>query len=315
MRRSYLLLCCVTAGWGTIPVLVGLVHVPSPLIVAVRLWTATVCLGVALWLGGRADRRADRESPWPRLLSVQPGRCLLTSGVLAAHWLGLFAAYKRAPAGTVILVVYLAPIGVAALAPRLLGERLGWRTLVALAAAFAGCALVAGPSVQSTGAAGLGLSLVAAVLFVALVLLSKPLASIYGGVRLAFLQMGGAGLVLIPVAAASRWPAPQLSWLWLLVLGAVHTALGIAIYLHVLADLPATHVGILGYLEPVGVIVCAWLFLGQRPSLSTVLGGMLVIGAGVATVVWQGATPLPGVAQYRPSGDGVPDPVGRHVGE
>jgi len=154
---------------------------------------------------------------------------------------------------------------------------------------------------------------------VALVLLSKPLASVYGGLRLALLEMGGAGLVLIPVAAASSWPAPAPSWLWLLVLGAVHTALGIAIYLHVLGDLPATHVGILGYLEPVGVIVCAWLWLGQRPALSTVVGGVLVIGAGVATIMWRGAVPdnvevgalvLPGGEQYRPTGDGHPGPVG-----
>jgi drug/metabolite transporter (DMT)-like permease len=282
VRRAYLLLCGVTAGWGTIPVLAGQVDLPSSLIVAMRLWTAAGCLGVVLLVHSRRIRRGERP---PALLTVRPALCVAVALVLACHWLALFAAYKRAPAGTVILIVYLAPIGVAALAPRLLGERVGGWTLVALLAATAGFALVAGPTVRSAGLAGLLLSLIAAALFVALIMLSKPLASIYGGLHLAFLEMAGAGLVLVPVAAFTTWPSPSLSWLWLLVLGVVHTALGITIYLGALARLPATQVGILGYLEPVGVVVCAWLWLGQRPAAETVAGGLLVIAAGVLIVL------------------------------
>ena len=49
----------------------------------------------------------------------------------------------------------------------------------------------------------------------------------------------------------------------------------------VLADLPATHVGILSYLEPVVVVLAAWAWLGQRPGGVTVVGGLLVVAAGV----------------------------------
>ena len=282
MRRAYLLLCGVTAGWGTIPVVAGQVNLSSSLIVAIRLWTAAACLGAVLVI---RRRRVSLDVRSPGLLTVRPALCVAVPLILACHWLALFAAYKRAPAGTVILIVYLAPIGVAALAPRLLGEHIGALTLAALLAATAGFALVAGSTVRSAGVSGLTLSLIAAVLFVALIMLSKPLASIYGGLRLAFLEMAGAGLVLVPVAAFTSWPSPSASWLWLLVLGVVHTALGITIYLSALARLPATHVGILGYLEPVGVVVCAWLWLGQRPAAETVAGGILVIAAGVLIVI------------------------------
>jgi drug/metabolite transporter (DMT)-like permease len=307
VRRSYLMLSGVTAGWGTIPVLAGLVHLPSALIVAARLWTAAVCLGGAVWWRRRRDRRMARPAG-PALLSFRPGRCACVAGVLAVHWLALFAAYHRAPAGTVILIVYLAPIGVAAVAPRLLGEHLDTRTIVALAAATAGFALVAGPTIRSAGAGGLALSLIAAVLFVFLIILSKPLAEVYGGLQLAFMEMAGAGVLLIPVAVLTRWPRPAPSWMWLLVLGVVHTGAGISIYLAALADLPATHVGILGYLEPVGVVVCAWVFLGQRPAIETVLGGVLVVGAGVTIVALgrpdrasEAAAAIPGAA-----GPGLP---------
>ena len=88
MRRSYLTLAGVTAGWGTIPVLAGLVHVPSTLIVAIRLWTAAICLGGAiLWRDGRARRLGLPRRP--ALFSFRPEMCVVVAGVLAAHWLAL----------------------------------------------------------------------------------------------------------------------------------------------------------------------------------------------------------------------------------
>lgn len=287
LPAAYLGLAAVAAGWGTIPVLVDRIHLSSSLIVAARLWTAAVCLSVAVWYRDRRARRTGEAVP-PRLFRARPGLCAVVAAVLAGHWLALFAAYRRAPAGTVILIVYLAPIGVAALAPLVLGERLSRATLVTLIVASAGAALIAGPTVQRTGAAGLILALVAAALYVGLILASKPLAQIYGGLHLALLEIAGAGVIMIPVAALSHWPAPALDWLWLLVLGAVHTAFGIAFYLGTLARLPATHVGIMGYLEPVGVVVCAWAFLSQRPSWETVAGGLLVVGAGAGLIAFEG---------------------------
>ena len=126
MRRAYVTLALVCSGWGTIPLVVRRVPLPATAIVGVRLWVAALGLGAALL----ATRRA--APPRPALLSVHRGLCLAAGLVLAIHWIALFSAYKRAPAGTVILIVYLAPIGIAGLAPATLGERVGTRTLWAL---------------------------------------------------------------------------------------------------------------------------------------------------------------------------------------
>ena len=276
MRRSYLTLVAVCTFWGTIPLIVRNVHLPAAAIVSVRLWVASLGLGAVMWL-----RRRRVGPAQTRLLSYRPRWCLAAGAVLAAHWVCLFAAYQRAPAGTVILIVYLAPVGIAAAAPRLLGERVSRRTVVALAIATAGFVLVAAPSLGSTSTSGLVLSVVAAVLFVVLVLLSKPLSEAYGGLALAFMEMTGAGVLLIPVALRTAWGAPQASWLWLVVLGLVHTALGTGLYLEALGKVPATHVGILGYLEPASVVLCGWLFLGQAPTIATLVGGAMIVGAGL----------------------------------
>src|SRR5207245_11598434 len=104
--------------------------------------------------------------PGPASLPVRPRLCLAAALVLAVHWIALFSAYKRAPAGTVILIVYLAPIGIAALAPAILGERVGSRTVAALALGVVGFVLVAAPAVHGATTGGLVMALVAAATFV-----------------------------------------------------------------------------------------------------------------------------------------------------
>lgn len=278
VRRPELTLVAVCSGWGTIPLLVRHVDLPASAIVFSRLSIAAVGLGAVVV----AERRRGRGGR--RLLSFRPGLCAAAAAILAVHWLALFAAYERAASGTVILIVYLAPVGVAALAPLLLGERHGRRTLAALALGLAGFVLVAAPAVRSSSVAGLLLAGLAAVTFVALVLVSKPLAEAYGGLRIAFMEMAGATVLLAPVAAASGWGPPRPAWGWLVVLGLVHTALGTALYLEGLARVPATHVAILGYLEPAAVVVLGWLFLNEDPGPSTLVGGALIVAAGWLTV-------------------------------
>jgi drug/metabolite transporter (DMT)-like permease len=276
MRRPELALVGVCTGWGTIPMLVAEVDLPASAIVFCRLAIAAVGLAAAL---------AVARTPGPPLLSHRPAACLATAAVLAAHWVALFAAYQRAPSGTVSLIVFLAPVGIAALAPRMLGERVTRRTIAAVAIGATGAALVVVPG--ATGdvqTSGLLLAVLAGVLFVALVLMSKPLAEVYGGLRVTLIEMAGAAAFLVPVALATDWGSPQPEWGWLLVLGLVHTALGTSIYLAVLARIPATSVGILGYLEPAAVVLLGWLFLSEDPALVTLAGGALVVLAGWLTV-------------------------------
>jgi drug/metabolite transporter (DMT)-like permease len=115
-------------------------------------------------------------------------------------------------------------------------------------------------------------------------LASKPLAEFYGGLRLAFSELAVAGVALLPVGLALHWGTPRTSWLWLLVLGLAHTAAGVSLYLGALGRVPATHAGILGYLEPATAVVFGWVFLSERPGLGIVFGGLLIVAAGAVVV-------------------------------
>ena len=292
MARWYLLLVGISTGWGTIPLILRQVDVAPSTIAFARVFVAAVGLGAALLL-----QPGERE--FPRPYSVAPLRCLANGLLLAVHWLTMFIAFDRAPAGTVILIIFLAPVGVAVVAPRLLGEHLSTAVVAAVGLGLVGVALIAGPALDDADPTGLGMAAFSMTLLVALNLASKPLAGIYGGLRLAFMETAGAAVVLLPVAVSLHTGSLGAAWPWLLLLGLVHTAFGVSMYLSALRHLPVTHVGILTYLEPAAVVVLAWLVLAEQPTLLTSIGGAMVIGAGVLVVMSgrQGSAPPEPVTQ------------------
>lgn len=267
-------------AWGTVPLIVRTVHVPPAAIVAARFWLGGFALtGVIAW-----ERRRGRPSG-PPVWSVHRGRCVAVCAVLTVHWLCEIAAYQHAPIGTALFIIFMAPLGIAALAPRLLGERLDARTIAALALAVVGFAVMSRNAIESSGALGLWLSVGAAVTFVALVLWNKPLADTYGGIRAAQIQMTGAGVLILPVVVLGpHIPSPEPSWLWLLVLGVGLTGVAIAIYLSALSVVGATTTGVLGYLEPATAVIWAWIVLHETPSVTTLVGGAAILVAGLLVV-------------------------------
>jgi drug/metabolite transporter (DMT)-like permease len=293
--RAVVLVVGVAVAWGSVGVVVLQVDLPAVTIVAVRAGLASAALG--LWLAGRERRPAGAA-----VLRHQPWRTVLNGLVLAAHWVTFIAALQRAPIGNVLLVVYLAPVGIAVLAPRVLGERVPVRTVVALGLALGGIALVASRT-AAVSADGLWLAAASSALYVWLALLNKPLSSAYGGARLAFIQLLVAAVVLAPAAVVAGAGAPSWSWAWLLVLGLGHTALCVALYLTALERLPASRVAVLLYLEPVSALLFGWLLLSESPGRATLAGGLLVVAAGVL-VARPAAVPVPVPSQ--PEVAGVP---------
>ena len=270
----------VCSSWGSIGVLVRWVPLPGAAIACARIWVATVGLGLVL----AARARLGSREGGPPLFSYRPGRVVLTGAVLAGHWTAFIAALQRAPIGTVVLIVFLGPVGVALAAPRVLGERLTAGTLFALSLAVAGFVLVAAPAVQGGSGTGLLLAAAAGASFVVLVLASKPLSEVYGGLRLAFCELAVASAVLLPVGLSIGWGGPRASWGWLVLLGLVHTAAGVSLYLAALSRVPAVHAGILGYLEPAAAVVFGWAVLSEQPGVDTIVGGLLIVAAGVIVV-------------------------------
>lgn len=268
----------IAATWGVIGVLVRWTALPAVVIVAAR-----TSLGSLTLLARRGPRRAAR-SAWRQ--GAWRGFVLLGL-LLAVHWLTLVAAQQRAPIGTVLLIVYLSPVIVTAFAPLVLHEHVSRRTVVALAVALVGLAVLVHP--KASDRAGVVLAMVSAVTYAAMTLCTKRLVRSIEPAALALGQLAVAASVLVPVAAFARWGSPHARWLWLIVLGVGLTGLLLPRYFAVLEVLPASVVGVLGELEPVAAVLFAWLLLHDRPTLRVVLGGAFVLAAGIMVVSAAGA--------------------------
>lgn len=272
-------IAAISAAWGTVGVIVKEVDLPAVAIVQARTAIAVPTLALALLLG----RRWLPGAPLDRRALL---RAALGGVLVAGHWVCFFAAFRRAPVGTVLLITFLAPVIVAVAAPLLLGETVGRRTVVGLALGLAGSVLVVGaPGGGGTTAAGLALAFLAAVSYAALVLLMKPVAEGHGGVRVALVEMCTATLVLVPftLASGAGWP-DRADWRLLVVLGVVQTGIFLALYYSCLARVPATEAGVLSYLEPAAGVVFGWWLLGEALTVGTVAGGILIVAAGVVVL-------------------------------
>ncbi|QHY94675.1 putative amino-acid metabolite efflux pump [Streptomyces sp. S4.7] len=225
-----------------------------------------------------------REGLPPR--AAWPG--IVVSGLL---WFGGYSVVlnwgeQLVDAGTASLVVNIAPLLMALLAFRLLGESLAPRLLTGMAVSFAG-AVVVGLSMAddgSTSVLGVVLCLVAAVAYAGGVVAQKPTlayatplqVTTYGAL------IGAVGCLpfgwqLVEDAAH----APLSATLNMVYLGVFPTALAFTTWAYALARTTASRMGATTYAVPAIVVLMAWLLLDEIPGALTLAGGVLCL-AGVA---------------------------------
>ncbi|MGZ5382662.1 MAG: DMT family transporter [Acidimicrobiia bacterium] len=262
-------LVVLTAAWGTIPLIVRTVELSTQQLVAMRLLLGAVPLLVVLLSRGL-----------PRLLASQWLRVIGLGALLAFHWVAFFWSLNTTTVAIALVLVYLAPVAMATLAPMVLGEPLRGRAAAALAVALAGVILVARPGEGATSE-GVISGLLAAASFTGLVLAGKPIAQQIGPLRLATLETSVAALLMIPWAV-SAFPEAVDFWWQLCILGVLFTGLAGYVYWRSVAALPVATVAVLSYMEPASAVVWAALFLGEIGDVITWFGVILVLISGAA---------------------------------
>jgi drug/metabolite transporter (DMT)-like permease len=65
----------------------------------------------------------------------------------------------------------------------------------------------------------------------------------------------------------------------LFMLGIVQNVAGVTLFYSALRRLPAAEVTLLALLEPVLGPIWVWLFVGEEPAFTTLIGGAVVLGA------------------------------------
>lgn len=211
---------------------------------------------------------------------VAPFLALGRGGLLMALVLaGSMVCYVLALTGTTVanamFVMSTGPVFTALLAWLLLGERVRPLTWLAIAAAVAGMGLMSADGLAGGGFAGLLAALGNAVAFASIIVLTRR----YRDTDLlpAFV-VGAALLGLVAWLATDVAVSPRDATLGL-VLGAFHSATGLALLPFGARRIPAAVVALLMLTEPILAPIWVWLAIDETPTRLALVGGMVVLAA------------------------------------
>ncbi|OOG43400.1 DMT family transporter [Rhodanobacter sp. C05] len=237
-----------------------------------RLTIGSLCFA-ALSVVKRVPLPARRD--WPQL-------ALLGVIGLTVYHLCLNYAETRIASGTAAILISLVPATTAAVSAIWLRERLSPRTLVGLGVAFVGVVLVvvaSGKDVKFEPMAALVLVSVLAcsIYFVG----QKPLFARNSMIGVtAFTFFAGTlgtlplGLGLPQALAAAPWSHIS-ALLWL---GIAPTFIGYLAWNAALRRASASQVSSFIYFSPPIAVLIGWVWLGERPGVLTLVGGVITVG-------------------------------------
>jgi drug/metabolite transporter (DMT)-like permease len=231
-----------------------------------RAVSALLLLSPLIWRHRSHFKTIER----PRLQLL---RIVLSTAEVAAF----FVSVIYLPLADVITYYLAAPIFVTAGAAFFLGEHVGWRRWTAIGIGFCGVLIALRPSTQTITWPAL-IALGGSLSFAGLMLVTRSLRAT-SDVVLATSQFVGTftlGLCLAPIG----WVTPPLSDLSLFVLaGAISVGALLALNRSLILA-PASVVVPYQYTMIVWAVIFGYAVFGDVPSLATLIGAAIIIGAG-----------------------------------
>lgn len=276
-RSPRFLVAAAMAIFGTIPLFVKYIPLPSGEIALYRTLMAVVLVGIYLFITKNKISLGD--------LKGHVAVLLVSSVALGANWIFLFEAYKYTTVSTATLSYYMAPVIVTVLSPVFFKERVTPLQIVCFIMSTAGLVLITGiGGAGKNDIIGIALGLAAACLYATVVLANKRMRNI-DGIKRTFLQFAVASVILIPyVSVTGGFNLTSLDGRGiaaLVTVGTVHTGVTYCMYFSGLGGLSGQSASMLSYIDPMIAVLISVFILSEEITPLQIIGGIFILGFSV----------------------------------
>lgn len=262
--------------FGTLGLFVRNVPLPSGEIALYRAVLAAILIGIFLLV-------TKQKIPFGKIKKEIP--LLILSGVaMGFNWILLFEAYKYTTVSVATLSYYFAPVIVTIACPVLFKEKMGAKQRICFIMSTLGIVLITGIGDLSQGTShikGILFGLGAASLYATVILLNKFIKNV-DGIHRTLLQFLSAIAVLVPYVlltdGVNLHTLNTKGWIFLLIIGLVHTGITYCLYFSSLKELPGQKAAILSYIDPLVAVLVSVVVLKETMTVTQVIGGLLILG-------------------------------------
>lgn len=202
--------------------------------------------------------------------------------IMAVHWVTYFASMQYSSVSVGIIALFTFPVITVLLEPFFEKNRIKWQDIASALVVLLGIWLIV-PSVSLSDDVTLGvlIGIFSAFLYALRNLLHRKHFSHYSGAKAMAYQI----MVICPCLiffVSDELPAMSTNtFLLLLLLGSVFTALPHAMVANALAHLRAKTFSLVACMQPFYGVVFAIVLLNESPTWQTLIGGVLVVSAAI----------------------------------
>jgi drug/metabolite transporter (DMT)-like permease len=196
-----------------------------------------------------------------------------------------FYAFTHTTIANAVLSHYTAPIFVALMAPFFLKERSYKTTWISILLSSLGLWLMlwmpsVGGTISLSGSERQGIiaGACSGLAYAFLILMMRALASHHLSIFITLIQNSMVAFILMPFVIGMPFTSQSLPYL--VALGIFHSTVAPVLYVQGFKSVKANDAAILGYLEPVGASVLAFVFLREVPAITALFGGALILVSG-----------------------------------
>ena len=274
-QQSLLFLHCSVLLFGGTALFSKLIGLPALDITVYRTGVAAIVLLILLSL---QKRKITLEN------TKDYGIAILLGVVVGIHWVTYFAGMQMAGVTVGIIAFFTYPVITVFLEPLLTRSKIKKTpqikdVLIATIVLFGIFLLIPEVTFGNQVTLGIATGGLSAFFFALRNILHKNYFSHYSGPHTMLYQTLVAFLMLVVFIEVPPLQVTNTEWLLILLVGIIFTAMPHALFASSLRHLSATTVSLISCLQPLYGGVLAFIFLNERVSILTIIGGILVMSA------------------------------------